>query len=137
MDEEPVNDREFVYRRVHRSFFDVSLAMPIQREAFRPNRNDATGLSVFRSDFVLPADTLANIDPAKARDYCVCRLAVADLLNLGLTVMPEPIADGPRGHAVIPELSWPAYVANKQRLKEVQLELARLASAGIVLPSRS
>ena len=43
---------------------------------------------------------------------------------------PDP--QGPAGHAVIPELSWPAYQADKQRLKQVQLELAKLASAGIV-----
>jgi hypothetical protein len=49
-----------------------------------------------------------------------------------LTVLAAPDPSGPSGHAVIPELSWPAYQADKQRLKPIQLELARLASAELV-----
>ncbi len=63
MDEhDPVQDGEFVYRRIHRNFFDASVAPPIRREAFRPSQNDDTGLSVFRAVFVQP-DTLAKFDP--------------------------------------------------------------------------
>jgi hypothetical protein len=79
-----------------------------------------------------PLDTLANVDPAKAKDYYVARLSVRDLLNLGLNVEPDPITGGPLGHAVIPELSWPAYQANKQKLKPILVQLARLAGADIV-----
>ncbi len=71
--------------------------------------------------------------PDKVGDYCIARLSVRDLRNLGLTVMPEPDSNGPPGHAVIPELSWPAYLADKQqRCKLILVELARLASADIV-----
>lgn len=134
MDERgPVQDAEFVYRRIHRRFYDASVPTLFRSEAFRPNQKDDTGLSVFRAAFVQPVDTLANIDAAKRKDYYVARLAVQDLRRLGLTVVPEPDPNGPLGHAVIPELSCLAYHADKRRLKRVQFELAKLASAAIVL----
>ena len=133
MDEQdPVEDSEFVYRRIPRIYYDSHLPIPIQREAFRPNANDATGLSIFRAKFAQPLDTLANVDANKAKDYYVARLCARDLRALGLTVAPEPITGGPLGHADIPELSWPAYQTNKQKLKPLLVELAKLASADIV-----
>jgi hypothetical protein len=133
MDEnEPVDDSEFVYRRIHPNFFDVALATSVQRDAFRPTQNDTTGLSVLRTNFAGPEDAFANLDPGKAKDYYVARLAVRDLRRLGLTVVPEPVPGGPLGHAVIPELSWPAYQAQKQHWKAILVELAKLASAAVV-----
>jgi hypothetical protein len=131
-DHEPVKDDEVVYRRIHASFFDPSIPTRIRREVFRPSHNDDTGLSVFRAAFVQPAGPLVDIDASKQNDYYVVRLAVVDLHRLGLTVVPDPDPAGPLGHAIIPELSWPAYQADKQRLKQVQLELAKLASTAIV-----
>ena len=133
MDEqEPIQDDEFVYRRIHRNFYDANIPTCIRREAFRPNLNDDTGLSVFRAAFVQPADTLANVDVSKQNDYYVAQIAVQDLHRLGLTVVPEPDPNGPLGHAVIPELGWQAYLADKQRRKQVLVELAKRASAAIV-----
>ena len=133
MDEhDPVDESEFVYRRIHRTYYQAGLQIPIQRGAFCPNQKDATGLSVLRAAFVQPAETLAGVDPSKQNDYYVARLAVQDLHQLGLTVVPDPNPDGPPGHAIIPGLSWPAYQANRQHLKQVQVELARIASAAIV-----
>jgi hypothetical protein len=129
MDEhEPADDGEFVYRRIHRSYYRADLPIAIQREAFRPSESDRTGLSVVRARFAQPTDLFAHIDPAKAREYGVARLRVRDLRVLGLTVVPEPSPAGPPGHAVIPELSWQAYQAGKERLKEIQRELAKLAA---------
>jgi hypothetical protein len=133
MDEkEPVDDSEFVYRRIHPSFCNPNLALAIQRDAFRPTEDDTTGLSVLRALFARPVDTLTNLDHARAKVYYVVRLAVRDLRNRGLTVVPEPDPSGPPGHAVIPELSWPAYQARKQHWKPILVELAKLASAAIV-----
>jgi len=133
MDErQPVDASEFVYRRIPRMYYQAGLPVLFRVIAFRPTSNDDTGLSVFRAGFVAPADTLANLEAGKQKEYYVVRLAVQDLLKLGLTVVPEPDPDGPPGHAVIPELNWPAYQAEKARLKGVQLELAKLASADIV-----
>jgi hypothetical protein len=133
MDEnDPIDDNEFVYRRIHPQFFDAALAMPVQRDAFRPTQNDSTGLSVLRAHFARPAHALPKPEAGKATNYYVARLAVRDVRDLGLTVVPEPVPAGPPGHAVIPELSWAAYQANKLHWKALLLELARLASADIV-----
>src|SRR5437879_4314924 len=133
MDEhEPVAETEFVYRRIHPNFYNPALRVAVLPEAFRPSRNDTTGLSVLRERFAQPQDTLANRDPAKVRGYYVARLSVRELRNLGLTVLPDPVASGPPGHAIIPELSWQAYDAEKKRLKQVQFDLAKLASADLV-----
>jgi hypothetical protein len=129
---QPVDEGEFVYRRIHRTYYQAGLPIPIQLAAFRPNPSDTTGLSVFRAAFVQPEDTLARLDASKRNEYYIARIAVGDLQRLGLSVVPEPDPNGPRGHAVIPELSWQAYQADKQRLKRVLLELARLASTAIV-----
>ena len=137
MDDSPelFDEGEFVYRRIHRSFVQSELPLSIQPAAFRPNENDKTGLSVFRARDVQAADTLETVPIAKRGEYLVARLAVRDLLRLGLTVVDDPDPDGPPGHSVIPELSWNSYQANKRRLKEVQVELATLASHRIVHPS--
>lgn len=133
MDErQPVSDAEHVYRRIHRSYFQPGLAVPIQLAAFRPNQNDATGISLYREAFVTPVDTLCVVNPAKQNEYYVARLAVAALRSLGLSVLAEPDPNGPPGHAVIPELGWAAYQADRQRLKPILLELARLAGTDIV-----
>ncbi len=132
MDEnDPVDEDEYVYRRLPRAFYDASLPIPVQGLAFRPSNSDTTGLSVFRARFAHPLDTLTAIDPAKANDYYVARIAVSALRNLGLAVEPDPIIGGPLGHAIIPELSWPAYQSRKNDLKVVLVELAKLASADI------
>lgn len=133
MDEhQPVDASEFVYRRIPRAYYKSGLPIPIHPAAFRPNKNDTTGISVFRAAFVQPADSVTNIDASKRNNYYVARIAVQDLRRLGLTVEPDPDPYGPPGHAIIPELSYQIYQADKQRLKQIQLELAKLASAAIV-----
>jgi hypothetical protein len=128
---QPIEDSEFVYRRIPQKYYDPDLPVPIPAVAFRPNPIDTTGISMFRARFLTPAETLAGVDASKRNTY-VAGLAVSDLTRLGLTVIPEPDPKGPPGHSVIPELSWKAYQADKQRLKDIQLELAKLASGGIV-----
>jgi hypothetical protein len=110
MDErQPVTEEEFVYRRIHRNYYQAGMLLPIQPEAFRPTRNDTSGISVFRTSFVQPKEILADIDTSKRLDYHVARLAVQDLSRLGLTVVPDPDPTGPAGHAIIPELNTLAY----------------------------
>lgn len=133
MDEnQPVDEGEYVYRRIHRQFYDPTLPMSIERLAFKPTSNDTTGISVFRARFVNPADILANIEAGKRNNYFVAQLAVHDLLQLGLTVVPDPDPNGPPGHAIIPEMNLQAYQADKDRLTRIQVELANLASTAVV-----
>ena len=87
---QPVEDNEFVYRRVPKNFYDPGLPVPIPALAFRPNQKDVTGISVFRSRFVEPAETLTGVDADKRNAYLVAQLAVSDLKKLGLSVLPEP-----------------------------------------------
>lgn len=136
-DLQPVAADEFFYRRIHCSFVDAELPIPIQAAAFRPNPKDRTGLSVFRARFVEPAGTLTTVAEEKRADYLVVRIHIQDLRRLGLSILPEPNPDGPPGHAVIPELSWDRYNADKKRSKEVQFELADIASRNIVYGSKT
>jgi hypothetical protein len=135
MDEhEPVEDSEFVYRRIHPRFFSPASSVSVLFEAFRPNRSDVTGLSVFRARFSQPEDCFARADPSAVGGFAVARLAVAALNVFGLTVRPEIIPAGPPGHAVIPELNWSDYQRDKQRWKPILFQIAKLASADIVYP---
>jgi len=68
-DSQPVEDDEFVYRRIHETYYKSSLLIPVERGAFKPTESDDTGLSVFRALFVQPKDTLSNVDSTK-RDRC-------------------------------------------------------------------
>lgn len=129
---DPVEEDEFVLRRVHRNHCDPNLANLIRSGAFTPNQNDLTGISVFRACLVQPTETLTSIEPSRAKEYYVVRLAVRDLRALGLTVEPDPDSNGPPGHAIVRELNRADYVANKSHWRFVLLKLAQLASADIV-----
>jgi len=137
MDDElkPVEDDEFVLRRVPGSFVRLDLPDPIQPTAFRPHeKNDTDGLSVYRACYVKDvSDVLHAVPPERRGMFFVIQLRVSNLKALGLNVVPSPEEDDIPGHCVIPELSWPSYQANKERMKEVQVELAKLADQNIVL----
>jgi hypothetical protein len=121
---------EFILRRVHKNHCSVSLPRAVHLAAFRPSREDVTGLSVYREKHLTAAQVAAS--GRKAGEYFVVRIPVRLLLSLGLTVVPDDAPDSPPGHALIPELSLAAYEGNKQRLKDVLLELARAAGEAIV-----
>jgi hypothetical protein len=124
----PVDVMENVLRRIHKDHFDGSLRIPFRPAAFKPTESDSEGLSVYREQFVSPSEVASGGRTPGV--YCVVRLAVQDLRELNLSVVPTP---GPLpGHAVIPELNRGFYEAEKQRSKELQLELSRLASRAIV-----
>jgi hypothetical protein len=131
---EPVGAQGFVLRRVHPSYYKAGLAIPIQRGAFVPTQNDTTGISVYRERFTrAPADVLRAVKEEKRGLFYVARLQVRDLAGLGLTVVPDPYPEDIPGHCVIPQLSRANYDADYDRLAEVQVHLARLASQDIVL----
>jgi hypothetical protein len=130
---EPLGELEFVLRRVHKNHFDPRLANPIQRVAFRPNEGDDTGLSVYRARFVKAyVDVLLKVKAEKRGHYYICRLQVCDLTKLGLTVVPDPDPEDIPGHCIIPELSWPNYQADHDRLADIGDELALLGNQAIV-----
>jgi hypothetical protein len=123
-----VDVMEYVLRRIHKEHFDGTLAISFRPAAFKPTESDQDGLSVYRERFVSPSEVAAGGRTSGA--YYVVRLAVQDLHRLSLSVVPTP---GPLpGHAVILELNRAFYESNKNRSRDLQLELCRPASHAIV-----
>jgi hypothetical protein len=125
-----VGQDEFVLRRIHRNHCQTDLPRVIHFAAFRPSHEDTRGLSVFRERSVSAAQVAAS--GRKPGEYFVARLSVQSLRDLGLTVVPDADASTLPGHALIPELALADYERDKPRLKDVLLELSRLAGQTIV-----
>jgi hypothetical protein len=121
---------EFVLRRIHQSHCDPALPVAIFLAAFRPTKADTAGLSVFREKEISAEQVAAS--GRKPDEYYVARLHVEDLQALGLSVERDELPLGPRGHAVIPEISTHMYQSDKGKCKAIMIELARLASSRIV-----
>lgn len=100
---DPVEEGEYVLRRIHKDHYNAALPAAVLRVAFQPSKSDVDGLSVCRERFITAAQ-LAGLGRAPGA-YYVARLAVTALHDLSLTVIPAPRTDLP-GHAVIPELTW-------------------------------
>jgi hypothetical protein len=127
----PVRPDEFVLRHIHKNHCSADVPRIVHLAAFRPSREDATGLSVFREAYLSAAQVAAL--GRKTGEYVVVRLSVEALARLGLTVVPDDEPNSPPGHAVIPQLNVAEYERDKQRLKDILLELARQATQAIVL----
>ena len=119
---------QYVLRLIPKAWYKTDRPIPFEWLAFKPTDEDNDGVSVYRAELITPARLAAT--GRKPGTYYVVRLSVRTLHSLNLTIVPTA---GPLpGHAVIPELSKPAYDANKQLLKELMLELAKLADQKIV-----
>ena len=126
---------EYVYRRVHKSFYNPEVPEPIQRGAFRPTGDDEDGLSFYRA-IMLTADEVANgVEGNPADNYIVVRLQVRDLNHLGLTVVSDERPPLP-GHCMTPELNTTSYHEREQKRHwtDIQYELCRLAARSIAYP---
>jgi hypothetical protein len=120
-----------ILRRIHCNHVRAA-EKPILSAAFRPHENDHDGLSVFRADVVTPEDLVSAAGQA-AHNYIVARLQVADLNQLGLTVITDDSQI--LGHCLIPEINIDTYLANKHRWRRVLMELANLAARDVVYGS--
>jgi hypothetical protein len=87
-------------------------------------------LSVFRASLCSAAQVAGA--GRKPGEYFVAAFSVTALIALGLTVVADDQPDGLPGHALIPELSEPAYRLNKKQLKVVIAALTELASRHVV-----
>jgi len=81
---------------------------------------------VFRLDFISPK-RLAQSNRHGAGVH-VSILPVRTLLQLGLTIIAKPMPEEPPGHAIIPEMNFPRYQTNKDKVKELSIELAKVAT---------
>jgi hypothetical protein len=127
--EDPVDPGEYLLHRVHPNNFDETQPTPILRCEFEPKPRDTDGISFYRETITSAAD-LANAGKTPGI-YYVARVKVADLLALGLTVVPT--AGTLPGHVSVPELSFQQFRKDKSASKDLQRVLAVLASQDIVL----
>ncbi len=130
----PVRPSESVYRRIHMNYYKSGDDIPVKSAAFRPTKDDDTGVSVVRVIFTCsPNDALVNVKPDNINKYYVAEIQVSALVQLALSVTPDPIP-GCKGHALIAEFKLSEYEdANKtQGLKDKMTELAAHASKNIV-----
>jgi hypothetical protein len=103
-EDEPVTDDEFILRLVWTTRYKPELVQPVVKEAFEPRKSETDGISVFRMSCLLSPEQALNVIAFDKRDrYALVVLPVAEVVKLGLTILPAPIADVP-GHAVVPEL---------------------------------
>ncbi len=101
---DPIADDEILYRRIPAStgWYDASRTPPLEAEAFRPNQNDISGISLARQKYTSIAQA-ARGRPGKS--YVVAWLRAGDLRAAGIDVLPRPLPDDP-GHAEIPTLTY-------------------------------
>lgn len=129
---EPVTLDEAVVRLVWKFHYKPASVLPIRFDAFEPKGNETEGISVYRAACLSSPDHALQAMPAGNRgSYAVALLPVAEIVALGLTVRPAPIAAVP-GHAVIPELNALEYRADKDRLRAIMRKVAEIAAGNIV-----
>lgn len=103
--------------------------MRIGWEVFRPNRNDTSGISVWRACFFRDEKELISCLPGQAGNYFMLELKVGDVRGLGISVSAteEEGGDIP-GHASLATLNYDAYQKDKNRVREFAESLAKIAS---------
>ena len=101
---EPIGDDEFLYRRIPVSLhlYDPTVEPHLLPDAFRPNANDATGLSVHRAKYKSLEEAARG---RKGHQYYVAILRTGDLRAKGIEVVPRPL-EGDPGHAELPGLTY-------------------------------
>src|SRR3989442_13542480 len=99
---EPIGDDELLYRRVPASLnlYDPTAVPNLLPDAFRPNANDTSGLSVHRAKYKSVEQAARG---RAGKQYYVVILRAGDLRAKGIEVSPRPL-EGDPGHAEIPGL---------------------------------
>ncbi len=98
----PIADDELLLRRIPASTGWID-DKGVSSLAFRPNRNDGTGLSISRAEPFKTVKQAARGRPGKS--YYVAVLRAGDLRRAGIEVRPAPLPDDP-GHAELPDLTY-------------------------------
>jgi len=126
-----VDPSEFILRRVPytqlNNYIDLALPQPVTDLAFKPSKDDKTGISVSREYFIC-ADKLADIFRESRKKECyVVRFKTKEILKFepALSVIPNVIKES-LGHALIPEINRIFYDSNKIECLELQAKLAKL-----------
>lgn len=111
---DPIADDEILYRRIPAALnlYDPDAEPHILPDAFRPNENDATGLSVYRATYATIEDVARGREGKK---YYVAVLRAGDLRAQGIDVVPRPLEDD-AGHAELPGLTY----ANRKSVQALE-----------------
>jgi len=99
-----VRAEEYIYRKIPVStgWYDPNSGTTPSPQAFKPRKNDISGLSVTRADFVSIEEAAQGPSP---KGYYVAVLRVGDLQARGIDVVAAPLEGNP-GHAEIPRLTY-------------------------------
>lgn len=136
-----VDNNEYVYRRVpnNECYFNPALNLPVSPQAFRPrsksrknpsDKGDHNGISVYREVKVSPRRVAEEGKSQKG--YYVVKIRVREFSSLGLEIVPDEDNDALPGHCVVPKINCCYDQLNADQTKEIQLELAKAASANVV-----
>jgi len=114
---EPIEDDELLYRRVpvKPPHFDPTNDPCPTPKAFRPRKDDTTGLSLSRAKYMSPEDVART---GHGKEYCVAVLRAGDLRQHGIDIDPAPLEDN-KGHAVLPALTW----ENRKEAKQEEMQV--------------
>ena len=101
---EPIADDELLYRRIPDSLnlYDPNSEPHLLPDAFRPNANDTTGLSVYRAKYKSVEEAARG---REGKRYYVAVSRAGDLRAAGIDVVPRP-REGDPGHAEVPGLNY-------------------------------
>jgi hypothetical protein len=108
---EPILDDELLYRRIPEStgWYAPSLKPFLSPEAFRPNAEDVTGLSVSRATYKTIEDAARG---REGKSYYVAVVRAGDLRSRGIRVEPRP-HKGDLGHAELPDMTYESRHSNQ------------------------
>ncbi len=100
---EPIDDDELLYRRIPLPHFDESNDPKPTPQAFKPRRDDTTGLSVSRAKYKNIEQVAQN---SRGKQYYVAVLRAGDLRAHGILAEPKPKPPDDLGHAELPGLTY-------------------------------
>ena len=100
---EPIDDDELLYRRIPLVHFNASNDPKPALQAFKPRRDDTTGLSVSRAKYKSIEQVAQN---PRGKQYYVAVLRAGDLRAHGILVVPSPKPPDDLGHAELPGLTY-------------------------------
>lgn len=125
----PIRVDEQLLRVITKDWYLPERPVPFGSVAFKPNKNDVDGISLYSERFVTPV----QLDKSRRKPgtYFVVRLRVKEILALHLSVRAN-MGDLP-GHVVIPELNVRTLAENKTRTNELMVELTKLAGYNVAL----
>lgn len=115
---EPIADDEILFRRIPQVWYDPAVDSCPTPQAFKPLKQDTTGLSVYRAKYADPARV---VNP-RNKPFFIASIRASDLRENGMEVVQRPIPPDGIGHAEIVTLTY-----DNRRSKEAREQMQMLA----------